>query len=34
MRDLFNAALRRFEAGGRYDQIIADALAGKYSEPK
>ncbi len=34
MRDLFNEGLRQLEASGRYDQIIADALAGKYAKPK
>ncbi len=34
MRDLFNEGLRRLKAGGGYDQIIADALAGKYGKPK
>ena len=29
MRDLFNEGLRQLKASGRYDQIIADALAGK-----
>ncbi len=33
MRDLFNEGLRQLKASGRYDQIIADALAGKYSKP-
>ena len=34
MRDLFNEGLRRLKAGGGYDQIIADGLAGKYGKPK
>ncbi len=34
MRDLFNEGLLQLKAGGRYDQIIADALAGKYGKPK
>ena len=34
MRDLFNEGLRQLKASGRYDQIIADALAGKYAKPK
>ncbi len=33
MRDLFNEGLRQLKASGRYDQIIADALAGKYAKP-
>ncbi len=33
MRDLFNDGLRQLKASGRYDQIIADALAGKYAKP-
>ena len=32
--NLFNEGLRQLTAGGRYDQIIADALAGKYAKPK
>ncbi len=34
MRDKFNEGLRQLKASGRYDQIIADALAGKYAKPK
>jgi ABC-type amino acid transport substrate-binding protein len=34
MRDLFNEGLRRLKASGKYDQIIADALAGQYAKPK
>ncbi len=34
MLDLFNDGLRQLKASGRYDQIIADALAGKYAKPK
>ncbi len=34
MRDLFNEGMKRLKESGRYDQIIADALAGKYSFPK
>ena len=34
MRDLFNEGLRQLKASGRYDQNIADALAGKYAKPK
>jgi polar amino acid transport system substrate-binding protein len=34
MRDLFNEGLKRLKGSGRYDQIIADALAGKYAKPK
>jgi polar amino acid transport system substrate-binding protein len=34
MRDLFNDGLRQLKASGRYDQIIADGLAGKYTKPK
>jgi polar amino acid transport system substrate-binding protein len=34
MRDLFNEGLKRLKESGRYDQIIADALAGKYAKPK
>ncbi len=34
MRDLFNEGLRQLKASGRYDQIIANALAGKYAKPK
>ncbi len=34
MRDLFNEGLKRFKESGQYDQIIADALAGKYAKPK
>jgi polar amino acid transport system substrate-binding protein len=34
MRDLFNDGLRQLKASGRYDQIIADALAGQYAKPR
>ncbi len=34
MRDLFNEGLKQLKESGRYDQIIADALAGKYAKPK
>ena len=34
VRDLFNDGLKQLKASGRYDQIIADALAGKYATPK
>ena len=34
MRDRFNQGLRQLKAGGRYDQIIADALVGNYAKPK
>ena len=34
MRDLFNEGLKRLKESGRYDQIIADALAGIYTKPK
>jgi polar amino acid transport system substrate-binding protein len=34
MRDLFNEGLKRLKESGQYDQIIADALAGKYAKPK
>ncbi len=34
MRDLFNEGLKRLKESGRYDQIIAGALAGKYAKPK
>jgi len=33
MRDLFNEGLKRLKESGRYDRIIADALAGKYAKP-
>jgi polar amino acid transport system substrate-binding protein len=32
--DLFNEGLKQLRASGRYDQIIADALAGKYAKSK
>lgn len=32
LRDLFNEGLRQLKESGRYDQIIADALAGKYAK--
>jgi len=31
LRDMFNRGLKKLKASGRYDQIIADALAGKYA---
>jgi polar amino acid transport system substrate-binding protein len=34
MRDLFNEGLRQLKESGRYDQIIADALAGEYAKPQ
>ena len=34
MRDRFNEGLRQLKESGRYDQIIADALAGEYAKPK
>ncbi len=34
MRDLFNEGLKQLKESGRYDQIIVDALAGKYTKPK
>ncbi len=34
MRDLFNDGLKQLKESGRYDQIIADALAGVYAKPK
>ena len=34
MHDLFNEGLKQLKESGRYDQIIADALAGKYAKPK
>jgi len=34
MLDLFNEGLKRLKESGLYDQIIADALAGKYAKPK
>ena len=34
MRDVFNEGLKQLKESGRYDQIIADALAGKYAKPK
>ena len=34
MRELFNEGLKRLKESGKYDQIIADALAGKYAKPK
>jgi polar amino acid transport system substrate-binding protein len=33
LRDLFNNGLKQLKASGRYDQIIADALAGNYAKP-
>ena len=33
MLERFNDGLRQLKASGRYDQIIADALAGKYAKP-
>ena len=34
LRDLFNEGLKKLKASGKYDQIIADALAGKYENQK
>lgn len=34
LRDLFNEGLKQLKESGRYDQIIADALAGKYAKPE
>ncbi len=34
MLERFNEGLRRLKESGRYDQIIADALAGIYTKPK
>ena len=34
MRDQFNEGLKQLKESGRYDQIIADALAGKYAKPE
>ena len=34
MRDRFNKGLRLLKESGKYDQILADALAGKYAKPK
>ena len=34
MRDLFNEGLEQLKASGRYDEIIVDALAGKYAKPE
>ncbi len=34
MLDRFNEGLRQLKESGKYDQIIADALAGKYAKPK
>jgi polar amino acid transport system substrate-binding protein len=33
MRDLFNKGLKRLKESGKYDQIIADGLGGKYVDP-
>jgi polar amino acid transport system substrate-binding protein len=33
LRNLFNEGLRQLKESGRYDQIIADAVAGKYAKP-
>jgi polar amino acid transport system substrate-binding protein len=32
MRDLFNEGLRQLKKSGKYDQIIADGLGGKYAD--
>ena len=32
LRDLFNQGLKRLKDSGRYDQIIADGIAGKYAK--
>ncbi len=34
MLERFNEGLRQLKASGKYDHIIADALAGKYAKPK
>ena len=34
MLDLFNEGLKQLKASGKYEQIIADALAGKYTTKK
>ena len=34
MRDRFNDGLKQLKESGRYDQIFADATAGKYANPK
>ncbi len=34
MLDRFNEGLKQLKESGKYDQIIADALAGKYAKPK
>ena len=34
MLDLFNQGLKKLKAGGKYEQIIADALTGKYATAK
>jgi polar amino acid transport system substrate-binding protein len=34
MRDRFNEGLKKLKESGRYDQIMADALAGKYAKPQ
>ena len=34
MRARFNEGLKLLKESGKYDQIIADALAGKYAKPK
>jgi polar amino acid transport system substrate-binding protein len=33
MRNLFNDGLKRLKESGRYDQIIADGLGGRYADP-
>jgi len=32
LRDLFNQGLKLLKDSGRYDQIIADGIAGKYAK--
>ncbi|MEM7221860.1 MAG: hypothetical protein AAF495_02695 [Pseudomonadota bacterium] len=34
MSDRFNQSLKQLKESGRYDQIFADAMAGKYVKPK
>ncbi len=33
MRDRFNEGLGMLQESGRYDQILADGLGGKYADP-
>ena len=32
--DLFNSGLKLLKESGRYDEIVADGLAGKYTRPR